>query len=116
MLLTIGPLNDLPGVRHAFFTREGGVSEGLYASLNCGLGSNDEADRVAENRRRALAALDLEAGGEVAANLDALYAFVSERFVDANLRGETAPLEEALGVLTTLHEGWRGAVLGEAAP
>ena len=33
------PLLDLPGVRHAFFTRQGGVSEGLYASLNVGAGS-----------------------------------------------------------------------------
>ena len=40
------------GVKHAFFTREGGVSEGLYSSLNCGFGSNDDPARVAENRRR----------------------------------------------------------------
>ncbi|MCC3244990.1 polyphenol oxidase family protein [Methylocystis sp. WRRC1] len=43
---------DLPGVRHAFFTREGGVSEGVYASLNGGVGSRDEAARVGENRAR----------------------------------------------------------------
>lgn len=42
----------LAGVRHAFFTREGGVSEGVYASLNGGVGSNDAPDDVAENRRR----------------------------------------------------------------
>jgi YfiH family protein len=40
----------LPGVRHAFFTRSGGVSRGLYASLNCGLGSKDERARVLQNR------------------------------------------------------------------
>ena len=51
----ISPLLDaLPGVRHAFFTRQGGVSEGLYASLNVGRGSGDDAKRVGENRRRAL--------------------------------------------------------------
>jgi len=60
-MLTIGPLNALPGLRHGFFTREGGVSEGLYASLNCGLGSGDDPGHVAENRRRAAAALELEA-------------------------------------------------------
>ncbi len=43
---------DLPGVRHAFFTREGGVSEGVYGSLNGGVGSRDEPARVAENRAR----------------------------------------------------------------
>ncbi len=42
----------IPGVRHAFFTREGGVSPGLYAGLNGGLGSNDDAENVRENRRR----------------------------------------------------------------
>ena len=40
----------LPGLQHAFFTREGGVSEGIYASLNGGQGSNDDADAVRENR------------------------------------------------------------------
>ena len=46
-------LQALPGVRHGFFTREGGVSEGVYAGLNIGLGSDDERERVLENRRRA---------------------------------------------------------------
>jgi polyphenol oxidase len=43
---------DLPGVRHAFFTREGGVSEGVYGSLNGGVGSRDAPEKVAENRAR----------------------------------------------------------------
>ena len=54
-------LLDLPGVRHAFFTRQGGVSKGLYAGLNVGVGSNDDPAAVAENRRRAAAQL----GGEL---------------------------------------------------
>ncbi len=41
-----------PGIRHAFFTREGGVSNGIYASLNGGLGSDDDPAHVAENRKR----------------------------------------------------------------
>lgn len=40
------------GIRHGFFTREGGVSTGLYASLNCGWGSSDDPNLVAENRNR----------------------------------------------------------------
>jgi len=51
-------LTDHTGLRHAFFTRDGGVSEGLYASLNCGLGSGDAVEAVLENRARAAAALD----------------------------------------------------------
>jgi YfiH family protein len=45
-------LSAIPGLRHAFFTREGGVSDGVYQSLNGGLGSNDDPANVAENRRR----------------------------------------------------------------
>ncbi|KQP42706.1 polyphenol oxidase [Methylobacterium sp. Leaf104] len=45
-------LSGLPGIRHAFFTRRGGVSEGIYAALNGGLGSNDAPDHVAQNRGR----------------------------------------------------------------
>ncbi len=52
-------LNDQTAIRHRFFSREGGVSEGPYASLNCGYGSGDAAERVRENRRRALARLGL---------------------------------------------------------
>ena len=50
--LTLATLAKLPGVRHAFFTRNGGVSEGVYASLNGGVGSRDAAEAVAENRAR----------------------------------------------------------------
>jgi YfiH family protein len=50
-------LAALPGIRHGFFTRTGGVSEGIYASLNGGLGSHDAAAKVAENRARMAAAL-----------------------------------------------------------
>jgi hypothetical protein len=52
-------LATLPGLLHAFFTREGGVSEGLHASLNGGLGSEDARDHVFENRRRMAAHFDL---------------------------------------------------------
>jgi polyphenol oxidase len=45
-------LSAIPGLRHAFFTREGGVSGGVYEGLNGGLGSNDDPANVIENRRR----------------------------------------------------------------
>jgi YfiH family protein len=50
----------LPGIRHAFFTRAGGVSPGFYASLNGGVGSRDAAENVAENRARMAIALGVE--------------------------------------------------------
>lgn len=45
-------LSAISGLRHAFFTREGGVSGGIYASLNGGVGSDDDPAHVTENRRR----------------------------------------------------------------
>jgi YfiH family protein len=56
-MLTAPTLAVLPGIRHGFFTRDGGVSEGVYATLNAGIGSNDTAANVAENRARMAAAL-----------------------------------------------------------
>jgi YfiH family protein len=52
--MTLGSplLSAVPGLRHAFFSRDGGVSEGIYAGLNGGVGSNDDPANVAENRRR----------------------------------------------------------------
>lgn len=46
-------LATVPGIRHAFFSRKGGVSKGIYQGLNVGRGSNDVAEDVQENRRRA---------------------------------------------------------------
>jgi YfiH family protein len=52
MFIEASELASYPGIHHAFFTRQGGVSDGIYASLNGGLGSSDDPSRVAENRRR----------------------------------------------------------------
>ena len=55
-------LLDSAGIAHAFFTRDGGVSTGVYASLNGGVGSNDDVDAVMENRRRMAATIGVDAG------------------------------------------------------
>ena len=52
MTLASPLLSAIPGLRHTFFSRDGGVSDGIYASLNGGIGSNDDPGNVAENRRR----------------------------------------------------------------
>jgi len=134
-LLTICPLNNLPGVRHAFFGRRGGVSEGLYTSLNCGYGSGDEAARVTENRSRALNAIELEPDRLVTA-----YQVHSRSVahVERPWAREDAPKGDALvtkergvalgiltadcvpvlladgeaGVIGAAHAGWRGALNG----
>jgi YfiH family protein len=54
---------ELPGARAIFSTREGGVSQGPYRSLNLGMLTDDEPDRVAENRRRLAGAARVDASG-----------------------------------------------------
>lgn len=51
---------DIPGIRHAFFTRKGGVSSGLYEALNGGQGSSDDPEAVAENRRLMASTLNVK--------------------------------------------------------
>ena len=63
-MIEIGELRRHASIRHGFLGRDGGVSEGAYASLNCGYGSGDDRQRVAENRRRALAGLGAPAAVE----------------------------------------------------
>ncbi len=134
-MLTIGPLNDLPGLRHGFLTRQGGVSEGLYSSLNCGLGSGDDPAKVTENRRRALARLELDGAVLVTAyQVHSAKALVVERPWTQDDRPQVDGLVTrvpglALGVLTadcvpvlladaqarvvgTAHAGWHGALDG----
>ena len=60
--MTLGSslLSAIPGLSHAFFTRDGGVSDGIYAGLNGGIGSNDDPANVAENRRRMAAQMGVQ--------------------------------------------------------
>jgi len=126
---------DSPGIRHAFFTCEGGVSEGIYASLNCGFGSDDDPERVAENRRRALAALGMpkndlltvhqvhSADALVVDSADDLaHRPRADAMVTATpgltlgiLTADCAPVllaDPEAGVIGAAHAGWRGALSG----
>ncbi len=127
------PLLDLPGVRHAFFTRQGGVSQGIYASLNVGVGSKDDPDAVAENRRRAAAYL----GGDLvtAYQVHSATAHVADRpwpgappegdavatatpgIVCGALSADCAPIllaDAEARVVAAAHAGWKGALTGVA--
>ncbi|MGE3248231.1 MAG: polyphenol oxidase family protein, partial [Beijerinckiaceae bacterium] len=55
------PLLEADGIAHGFFTRQGGVSTGVYASLNGGVGSRDSKAAVDENRARMAATLGVSA-------------------------------------------------------
>lgn len=134
-MLTVGPLNDIAGVRHGFFGRVGGVSAGLFGSLNCGFGSGDDKAKVGENRARALAQLDLAEGPLVTAyqvhSPDVVVveepwapqegpradAMVTRRVGIALgiLTADCVPLlmaERSSGVIAAAHAGWKGALGG----
>jgi purine-nucleoside/S-methyl-5'-thioadenosine phosphorylase / adenosine deaminase len=131
-------LAALRGIRHGFFTRAGGVSTGLYASLNCGLGSNDDKNLVLENRMR----IGQHLGGndELGSGVVTLYqehgttAFevsrppsrdalphadavvsVTPGLVIGVLTADCAPIllaDPEAGVVAAAHAGWRGAFNG----
>ena len=131
-LITTAALNELSGVRHAFFTREGGYSEGGYASLNCGLGSGDDRAKVEANRALAMAQIDLtpERLASVRQVHSAIAVLVEEGFqnVEADamvtrrrgialgvLGADCAPVlfaDEKAGVVAAAHAGWKGALGG----
>ena len=126
---------DAQPIRHGFFTREGGVSSGIFASLNCGLGSSDDPAHVQENRRRAMAALGLAADrlatvfqvhSAAVATAEAVWPLSERPRADALvtrrpgialgiLTADCAPVlfaDTVAGVIGAAHAGWRGALSG----
>lgn len=127
------PLLQAAGIEHAFFTREGGVSEGIYASLNGGAGSRDAQQAVAENKRRMAFAL-----GVAPHNLLVPYQVHSAQAlaIDAPWRerphcdgvatatrglalgvtgadcGVVLFCDPEAGVIAAAHAGWKGALEG----
>ena len=124
-------------IRHGFFTANGGVSTGLYQSLNCGFGSNDDPALIAENRRRVANSLGFQpdqmfglrqthsasvvkidttsdASINARADADALITDNSGHAL-AILTADCVPVLFAapeMGVVGAAHAGWRGAVDG----
>lgn len=126
-------LTAIPGVAHAFFTREGGVSQGLYRSLNCGLGSKDERDRVLQNRAFVAGTLGVAADRLVslyqvhsphcvvvekpfspdqAQQADAMVTKVPGLALAVSAADCTPILFAGEGVIGAAHAGWRGALKG----
>ncbi len=125
---------SLSGLPHGFFTRRGGVSTGLYASLNCGPGSSDDPAAVQENRRRVavslhaphgLASLYQVHGREVVAvgdDYDIAQRPKADGLVTRRrgialgiLSADCAPVlfaDTEAGVIGACHAGWRGALAG----
>ncbi len=124
----------LAGTRHGFCGRQGGVSTGIFAGLNTGLGSRDDPAAVAENRHRAVAAVAPGAAlvtvhqvhGPVAVIADPWLADADRPRADALvtdrvdlvlgiLAADCAPVlfaDIAAGVIGAAHAGWKGALYG----
>lgn len=135
MRLTADPLTAAGAVRHGFFTRKGGASEGIYASLNCGLGSDDDKTHVRENRDRVMRDLGLpnnalrtvyqvHSASVVTVNdgTEDTAATKADALVSARpgialgvLAADCAPVlftDPKAGIIGAAHAGWRGAVSG----
>jgi YfiH family protein len=133
MTLEILTSDSLAPLRHGFFTRKGGASSGIFAGLNCGEGSTDQASVVAINRRRAAQAMGLEPDALVSVHqvhsADAVTvegpldprpqadALVTDRrgLALAVLTADCAPVlfaDHEAGVIGAAHAGWRGALDG----
>jgi YfiH family protein len=134
-MITHPLLAGLAGIRHGFFTREGGVSTGIYRSLNCGIGSDDKREHVLENRARVTAALGVAperlATPYQVHSPDAIVvtdvwepgkgpkadAVVTDRpgialGVGSADCGPTLFADPEAGVIGASHSGWRGALAG----
>jgi len=131
---TAANLQHLPKIAHGFLGRDGGVSTGVYASLNCGPGSRDDAAAVAENRARAVAALSSGARLVSLAQIHSARVHVVEKDWDFATRPDGDGMATALpgimlgiltadcapvlfadseaGVIGAAHAGWKGAVAG----
>jgi YfiH family protein len=135
MIVTLPSLARLPGIGHGFLTRRGGVSDGIYDSLNCGLGTEDERAHVLENRARAVKAAGLrDTPLNTAYQVHGRNVLVVESPLDQENRPEADGLVSKtpgvnLGILTAdcgpllfadpeakvvgaCHAGWKGAVGG----
>ncbi|WP_426167338.1 peptidoglycan editing factor PgeF [Sandarakinorhabdus sp. DWP1-3-1] len=120
------------GVRHGFVGRQGGVSDGIFASLNVGLGSSDDPALVRENRHRAVTSV---APGAALVTLHQIHSNivvpVTAAFPDAErphadamvtatpglalgiLTADCAPIllaDVEAGVIGAAHSGWKGAL------
>lgn len=134
-MLTADNLGALGRVRHGFFTRRGGVSDGAFTSLNCGYSSGDDSQRVEANRARALERLGLapaslctvrqvHGANVVVARKPqprrptvAADALVTDRpgITLGVLCADCAPVllaDPDAGVIGAAHAGWRGALAG----
>ena len=128
-------LSAFQNIRHAFFTRAGGVSEGLYESLNGGIGSEDAPDKVRENRARMASILGVASTHFVTCyqihspdvivaekpwtrdnspRADAIVTRVPGLAIGVTT-ADCGPIlfaDEQAGVIGATHAGWKGALIG----
>ncbi|MEX0922013.1 MAG: peptidoglycan editing factor PgeF [Rhodovibrionaceae bacterium] len=110
-MLTMKPLSEQSRVRHGFFTRQGGVSSGIYSSLNCGFGSGDDPDKVATNRARVTRELGVDK-----TVLVTLYQHHSADVVEVAEPWERGDSPEADAMVTKQPEIALGILAADCAP
>lgn len=110
-ILESSALAGLPHIRHAFFTRRGGVSCGQYASLNTGLGSNDARQSVRQNRARCAEALGVDPD-----RLVTLYQIHSSRAITVTSPFSAGEAPQADGMASTARAMALGALAADCAP
>ncbi|MGE5200472.1 MAG: peptidoglycan editing factor PgeF [Acidobacteriota bacterium] len=109
--MIVADILDVPGIRHGFFTRVGGVSGGLFASLNCGFGSGDDAAKVTENRGRAAEALELSPE-----RLVTCYQTHSAEVIEVETPWSREAAPRADGMVTTVPGIALGVLAADCAP
>ena len=119
--MTLGSslLAAVPDLHHAFFSREGGVSKGLYESLNGGLGSNDDPAHVVENRRRMAERLDVAVATQPwdtasRPRVDAMVTKIPGLAIGVTAAdcGPVLFVDPKARVIGAAHAGWKGAFGG----
>ena len=127
-------LKNIDSIQHCFFSRKNGASQGIYESLNCGIGSKDKKENVQKNLEIVATNFDIEKNYlilmnqthsnkvEIIKNADSIEKIKADAILTKNsefalcvLTADCAPIliyEEREKIIGCIHAGWKGAING----